>query len=124
MNTQQGLLLDCEAVPGHVITKELGTFSKRGAHQEILEALVNLEPGLTSAEYSRKVECKNFGQSYYERRVEAARRLPELLPERLPAGEPFRLRQGHSKKCSVTKRSCVTWWPFSIKKSLVGGVSA
>ena len=117
MNMQQGLELNGAPVPGHVITGEVDAASGKEKRKIILTALVAVAPGLSSAQYAKRPECKGFGVSYDHRRAEVARRLPDLVKE-------LRARQGRKKRCPITKTACFVWWPFSIKKSLVGGAAA
>ncbi|MBL4761423.1 MAG: hypothetical protein JKY93_01835 [Gammaproteobacteria bacterium] len=117
MNIQPALELNGAPVPGHVITGEIDAGSEKEKRKIILTALVAELPGLTSAQYAKRPECKGFGVSYHERRTEVARRLPDLVKE-------LRARQGRKKKCPVTKTPCFVWWPLGSVKSLVGGASA
>ncbi len=117
MNMQQGLELNGAPVPGHVITGEIDAASEKEKRKIILTALVVEAPGLTSAEYAKRPECKGFGVSYHERRTEIARRLPDLVKE-------LRARQGRKKKCPVTNKPCFVWWPLGSVTSIRGGASA
>ncbi len=115
MNTQAALQLGGAAIPGHVTIGQIEADSKVELHRAILSALVKVSPGKTSAEYAKRIECKGFGNSYYERRVEAARRLSEL---------ELTVRQGRKRKCLVCKKMSFTWWPYSFGKGFSGGAPA
>jgi hypothetical protein len=77
------------------------------AHRRLCLDAVRAEPGLTSAELAVALGTRGFPLS----RFQVARRLPELLA----AGDsPGHLIQGELRKCNVTRKRCVTWWPLNV----------
>lgn len=84
----------------HLAAAEITQSGKRATQQEIVRNIVRAAPGLTSAEVSG--HARHFGPLID--RYSAARRLPELEA----AGF---VRNGEKRRCKVTGRLALTWWP-------------
>lgn len=70
----------------------------RHGHKERVWAVVKSTPGLTAREVADRIE----GLGY----IETMRRLADLADLR-----DFRARRGGKRKCSISKRLALTWWP-------------
>lgn len=71
------------------------TKTTRAKQQKLVRDLVEKFPGHTSAELAEKGMADRYM---------VARRLPEL--------RPTWVRNGETRKCSVTGRKAMTWWPL------------
>jgi len=73
---------------------ELNRNGTRATQQAQVLAWVRLWPGLTSRELAARANCDRYI---------IARRLPEL--------EPIHVRKGDARRCGITQRQAVTWYP-------------
>jgi predicted HTH transcriptional regulator len=67
----------------------------RESNKQILLRAIKDNPGMTSREAAAATGMD---------RVEAARRLPDLIIDKVAY-------QGGKRKCTIGNNKCVTWWP-------------
>lgn len=79
----------------HEAADHITTTGIRAAQQKLATTAVEGYPGLTSLELGRRTGICRFT---------LARRLPECRT----AGT---VRQGQERRCSISGRTAVTWWP-------------
>jgi hypothetical protein len=79
----------------HEAAEFMQASGKRAAQQQLTATAVAQYPGLTSLELARK--CKMD-------RYMLARRLSECEQAK-------QVRRGEAKRCSVSGRTALTWWP-------------
>jgi len=78
----------------HLAEDEINTSGARATQQRQVLAYVQRWPGLTSRELAAKANTDRYI---------LARRLPEL--------EPIHVRKGDARRCGITQRQAVTWYP-------------
>ena len=79
----------------HAAAEHVTVSGKRAAQQAITAKAVEQYPGLTSLELSRRARVDRYM---------LARRLPEVE-------ETGQVRRGQERRCSVSGRLALTWWP-------------
>jgi len=91
MNVQTPNARNTDPLSSHLAGEEITVLGKRQKQINIVVRLVKRSEGLTSAELAHK-----HGIDRYM----AARRLPEASS----------LKKGDARRCTISKRSAVTWW--------------
>lgn len=86
-----------DPMTSHLAADELVASGARNAQQQIAVIAVEQYPGLTSLELANVTTLCRFL---------LARRLPECAEALTP-----RVRRGQVRRCTISKRLAVTWWP-------------
>lgn len=84
-----------DPITSHVAAEQITASGARGQQQAQASAAVRAFPGLTSFELAMRTNIDRYT---------LARRLPECVT----AGT---VRKGEARKCSITGRQALTWWP-------------
>jgi hypothetical protein len=84
-----------DPITSHEAAEHMTTSGKRAAQQALTAKAVEQYPGLTSMELSRRSRIDRYM---------LARRLSECE-------EAGHVRRGQERRCSVSGRTALTWWP-------------
>lgn len=84
-----------DPITSHLAAEEVTASGKRSQQQAQAVAAVRAWPGCTSFELAMKSDLDRYA---------LARRLPEVVLAGL-------VRKGEPKRCDVTGRLALTWWP-------------